>query len=132
MSTPNPIVFTPLTKGFNWVTSTTDTSGKPLPTGESPTSSTVGLRADGDTAHSLGNYKYLVSGAGDIVQLLVADPAWIAAKVPPGNYWVAVEETYTLNGATVTTGWSAEIPVSIPIPPPVIVQPLAPSNFSAN
>lgn len=131
MSTPNPITFTPLTKGFSWVNSTTDKDGNPLPTGETQSGATVGIRADGDTAYAYGQYKYFVTTSGTASQLLITDPKWLAAKIPPGNYWGAVDQTDMIGTDSKTSGWSQEVPFSIPQPPPVIAQPLAPSDFKA-
>ena len=130
MSTPTPIVFTPLTKGFSWTPSTTgvgaDGSAMPLPTGEAYTSATIGIRADGDTTHSAGNYANLVIVPGAATSESVAAlTAALQSALPAGNYWAAVEQTDTLNGATATSTWTAEVPFSIP---PTIVQPAPPTN----
>lgn len=119
--------FPPLTKGFTWVNSTTG-AGQPLPPGETQTGATVGVRADGDTAHAAGNYKYLITTSGSASQLLITDSAWIAAKIPPGNYWAAVDQTDALNGQSATSLWTSEQPFSIPQP---VVQPDSPTGFIA-
>lgn len=120
--------FPELTKGFAWVPSTTG-GGAALPPGETQTGSTVGIRADGDTAHSAGSYKYLIATSGTAAQLLITDPAWIAAKIPPGNYWAAIDQTDALNGNPATSAWTAEVPFSIPQP---VVQPDPPTSFFAS
>lgn len=129
MSTPNPVTFPPLTKGFSWTPSTTGDGGAALAPGESQSGSTVGIRADGDTSHSPGNYQYLIIVTGVAAQLLVGDAPWVNAKIPPGNYWADVDQTDSLNGATATSKWSGtEAAFSIPQP---IVQPSPPTGFTA-
>ena len=126
MSTPNP-VFTPLVKGFSFALSNTDASGNPLPVGETESAATIGIRQDGDTTHSAGNYQYTVVLAAGVT---TASPADIAAKLgkplPPGNYWAAVDQTDTLNGNAATSAWTAEVPFSILQP---VVQPGSPTGF---
>jgi len=121
-------VFTPLTKGFSWIPSTTDASGNALPAGEAPSGATVGIRADGDANHAAGNYQYIVSVNGSTAQLLITDPQWLAAKIPPGNYWGAVDQTDMLGTSTSTSAWTPEVPFSIPAP---IVKPASPTGFTA-
>lgn len=124
-----PTVFTPLVKGFSFALSTTDDNGAPLPPGESESAATIGIRLDGDTTHSAGNYQYTVVLAAG---LTTASPADIAAKIgkplAPGNYWAAVDQTDTLNGVAATSKWTAEVPFSIPQP---VVQPSSPTVFTA-
>lgn len=125
MATTFPI----LTKGFSWTPSTTGGGGQALPSGEVQTGSTVGIRADGDTAHGPGNYKYLITTSGAAAQLLITDPAWVAAKIPPGNYWADVDQTDALNGSPSTSSWTGkESSFSIPQP---VVQPDPPTGFTA-
>lgn len=119
--------FPPLTKGFSWVGSSTDTSGNPMPSGEAPSGSSVGIRADGDATHAAGNYKYIVAVNGAASQLNITDPQWLAAKIPPGNYWGAVDQTDMLGTDSRTSAWTAEVPFSIPSP---IVTPAQPTGFS--
>lgn len=129
MSTPNPIVFTPLLKGFSWTPSTTGAGGVALPPGETQTGSTIGIRADGDTAHSVGNYQWLVVVPGTAsAETPAAITAALGKALAPGNYWAAIDQTDMLNGAPSTSSWSAEVPFSIPFP---IVQPDKPTNFQA-
>jgi len=127
MSTPNPVPFPPITKGFNWTPSTTGDGGAAMPAGEAPSGSTVGIRPDGDSTHAAGNYKYLVAVSGATSQLLITDPQWLAAKIPPGNYWADVDQTDLLGTQSLTSGWSGkEVAFSIPAP---IVRPAPPSGF---
>lgn len=129
MSTPNPTPFPALVKGFSWTPSTTGEGGAPLPPGEAQTGSTIGIRADGDAAHSAGNYQYLVLVPGT---QSTETPAQITAALnkalPPGNYWAAIDQTDMLNGVASTSAWTAEVPFSIPFP---IVKPAQPSAFTA-
>lgn len=121
--------FTPLVKGFSWQNSTTDASGNPLPAGEAQSGSTIGIRADGDTTHSAGNYQYLVIlAAGQTAETPAAITAALTKALAPGNYWAAMDQTDMLNGAPSTSLWTAEVPFSIPA---VIAQPAPPTNFSA-
>lgn len=128
MSTPNPVTFTPLVKGLSFNLSTTDSSGNPLPAGETESAATIGIRLDGDTTHAAGNYQYTVVLDAGVTS---ASPADIAAKLgkplPPGNYWAAVDQTDTLNGTPATSSWTAEVPFSIPQP---VVQPSPPTGFT--
>lgn len=122
-------VFTPLIKGFSWTPSTTDASGNPLPAGETQSGSTIGIRADGDTAHAAGNYQYLVVlPAGQSSETPAAITAALTKSLTPGNYWAAIDQTDMLNGAPATSAWTAEVAFSIP---PVIVTPASPLNFTA-
>lgn len=129
MSTPNPVTFTPLVKGFSFALATTDSVGNPLPAGETESAATIGIRADGDATHSAGNYQYIVVLDAGITS---ASPADIAAKLgkplPPGNYWASVDQTDTLDGVASTSTWTAEVPFSIPQP---VVQPGSPTGFIA-
>jgi len=119
--------FPPITKGFSWTPSTLDATGAPLPAGEAPSGSTVGIRADGDANHAPGNYQYLVAVNGSTSQLLITDPQWLAAKIPPGNYWGAVDQTDMLGTSTSTSAWTPEVAFSIPAP---IVKPASPTGFT--
>lgn len=120
--------FPAITTGFSWTPSTTVDSGQAVPAGEAPSGFTVGIRQDGDTAHSAGNYKYLISTAnGSISQIQITDPQWVAAKIPPGNYWAAVDQTDMLGTASMTSAWTAEVSFSIPQP---IARPDAPTGFT--
>lgn len=119
--------FPPLTKGFSWTPSTTG-GGAALPAGETYTSATIGIRADGDTTHSSGNYANLVIVPGATsTESLTALNAALGKNLAPGNYWAAVDQTDTLNGVTSTSDWTAEIPFSIP---QSIVKPDQPAGFS--
>lgn len=133
MSTPAPIVFTPLVKGFAWTPATTDTTGAALPPGETESGTTIGIRADGDATHGVGNYQYLIivpptqnSEAPGAIN------AALGKALSPGNYWAALDQTDMLNGAPSTSAWTAEVPFSIPVPVPVIAKPASPTNFSAS
>lgn len=127
MSTPTPIVFTPLVKGLSFTISTTDTSGNPLPAGETESAATVGIRLDGDATHAAGNYQFVIPVAAGVSTVTPADIAAALGKpLAPGNYWAAVDQTDTLNGAPATSQWTAEVPFSIPQP---VVQPSPPTGF---
>lgn len=115
MSTPAPIVFTPLVKGFTWVNSTT-AGGKPLPVGESETGDTIGIRMDQDSTHSPGNYQYTVPvPAGQTLETPAQIATALGKPLPPGNYWGAIDQTDTegVMGSATST-WSTEVPFSIP------------------
>lgn len=119
-------VFTPLTVGFSWVNATTDSNGNPLPDGEVESGTTIAVRADGDVAHSPGNYQYFVVNTGNTTSISAAS-FQAAAKLPPGNYWAAMDQTNVLNGVTATGAFTPEIPFSIP---QTVVKPAAPKNFT--
>jgi hypothetical protein len=121
--------FTPLVKGLSFVLSTTDVNGNPLPAGEAESGATIGIRVDGDTAHSPGNYQYLVPLTTGVTSVTPAGINTALGKsLPPGNYWAAVDQTDILNGSPSTSAWTAEVPFSIPQP---IVQPASPTGFTA-
>ncbi len=126
MSTPNPI-FPPLTKGFSWKPSTTDSSGNPLPNGETEASTTVGIRPDGNASFSNGNYQRTIIILGAVnEETLDAFNTALGAALPPGNYWGNLQQTDTLNGQNATSDWMAtEFTFSIPQP---VVKPAPPSN----
>jgi hypothetical protein len=129
MSTPNPITFPALTKGFSWTPSTGGEGGVPLAPGETQSGSTVGIRPDGDATFSPGHYKYLIPTNGMTAALSITDANWINAHIPPGNYWADVDQTDILNGQTFTSAWSGkEAPFSIPFPG---VKPAQPTGFTA-
>lgn len=129
MSTPNPVTFTPLVKGFRFNLSAVDTAGNALPSGEAESAATIGIRADGDTTHATGNYQYTVELAAGVSSVTPAGiTAALGKPLPPGNYWAAVDQTDTLDGTASTSPWSAEIPFSIPQP---VVQPGSPTGFIA-
>lgn len=129
MSSPNPVPFPPLLKGFSWTLSTTGAGGVVLPPGETETGVTIGIRADGDTAHSAGNYQYLIIvPAGQTTETPAQITAALTKALAPGNYWSALDQTDMLNGAPSTSAWTSEVPFSIP---PAIVQPAPPTAFSA-
>jgi hypothetical protein len=129
VSTPNPIVFTPLIKGFSWTPSTTGAGGVALPPGEVETGTTIGIRLDGDTTHAAGNYQWLVIvPPTQNSEAPGAITAALGKSLAPGNYWAALDQTDMLNGAPSTSAWTAEIPFSVPA---AIVQPAQPTNFTA-
>jgi hypothetical protein len=129
MSTPTPIVFTTLIKGFSWTPSTVGEGGVPLPPGETESGTTIGIRADGDAAHSPGNYQYLVIvPPTQNSEAPAAINAALGKNLPPGNYWAALDQTDMLAGTPSTSAWTPEVPFSIPTP---IVKPASPTNFSA-
>lgn len=123
--------FPPLATAITWKDSNTDASGNPLPAGEAVSSVTLGIRADGDTAHSLGNYAKTVIVLGTVTQETVsALNSALGAALAPGNYWLNGQETATLNGQSATSAWGAtETPFSIPQP---VVTPGSPSAFSVS
>jgi hypothetical protein len=132
MSTPAPI-FTPFLNTLSWVDATTGVANAPLAPGEVLQDTVIGVRADGDAAHSLGNYQYQISVNAPASSLTRAafDAAVAAAygsALAPGNYWLNGEQTDVLGGATATSAWGAtEVPFSIPTP---IVVPSSPTGFS--
>ena len=125
-ATTTATVFTPLTAEFTWTPSTTS-GGQPLPAGEVQTGATIGIRADGDTTHSAGNYQWLVLIVGTGMSETAAQLAAALGKaLPVGNYWAAIDQTDTLNGQSATSAWSPEIPFSMP---PTLATPDFPQNF---
>lgn len=134
MSTPNPVQFPPLLKGFNWTLSTTGAGGAALPPGETESGVTIGVRLDGDSAHSPGNYQWLVPLGAGITSETAAELEAALAKLsnppqPGANCWGAIDQTDMLNGSPSTSAWTAEVPFSIPFP---IVQPAPPTGFTAS
>ena len=132
MSTPNP-TFPPLTTGLSWVLSTLGVGNVALPPGEAETGVTLGLRLDGDTTHSAGNYQWLIPLSAGIVTESAAALEAALAKLPippaPGaNLWAAINQTDALSGSPSTSAWTSEISFSLPIP---IVQPLPPTAFGS-
>jgi len=122
-------VFTPLVKGFSWTNSTTDSTGAPLPAGETQSGSTIGIRADGDTTHSAGNYQWLVLvAAGQTSETPAQLTATLNKSLPAGNYWAAMDQTDMLGTDSKTSAWTAEVPFSIP---PTIAVPAPPTGFTA-
>lgn len=125
-TTATATVFPPLLSEFSWIPSTTG-GGQALPPGETQTGSTLGIRADGDTTHSAGNYQWLVlivgAGMSETASQLAAA---LGKSLPVGNYWAAIDQTDMLNGQSATSAWSGEIPFSIP---PTIAQPDIPTAF---
>ena len=131
-------VFPPFTKSISWTDATIDASGNPLPPGETLADTVIGIRADGDAAHSLGNYQYTATIAAPAASVT---PAALNAAIgaangqsnfalPPGNYWLNGQQTDTLDGASATSSWGAtETPFSVPIP---IVQPSNPTSFTVS
>jgi hypothetical protein len=120
--------FTPLVKGLSFTLSTTDITGTPLPTGETESAATIGIRLDGDTTHAAGNYQFVVQLAAGVTSVTPAQIAAVLGKpLAPGNYWAAVDQTDTLGGAQATSAWTSEIPFSIPQP---VIQPSPPTGFS--
>lgn len=121
--------FTPLVKGFSWTPATSGTTG-PLAAAETTSGFTIGIRLDGDTTHAVANYQYLADvPATQTTETPAQLTAALGKALPPGNYWMAVDQTDTLNGATTVSGWSSEVPFSVAA---VIVQPLSPTNATAN
>lgn len=122
-------VFTPLVKGFGWTNSATDENGNPMPAGEVQSGSTIGIRADGDAAHSAGNYQYLVLvPAGQTAETPAQIATTLNKSLAPGNYWAAMDQTDMLGTASMTSAWTPEVPFSISAP---IVRPAAPTGFTA-
>lgn len=121
--------FTPLLKQFSWTNSTIDTTGAPLPAGEALSSTTLGIRADGDTTHGPGNYQWMVVVAAPATSETVAqlDAALSATPLKVGNYWAAALQTNILNGVSVSSAWSAEVPFDVPP-----ATPAAPAGLSAS
>ena len=89
---------------------------------------TIGIRADGDTTHSAGNYQYLVIvPAGQTSETPAQITASVAKALPPGNYWAALDQTDSLGGSPATSAWTAEVPFSIPTVAPAT--PASPADF---
>lgn len=131
-----PTTFPPFLKSISWTDSTTDSSGAALPPGETLADTVLGIRADGDAAHAIGNYQYLATIAAPAASV---SPAALNAAIgattgqsnftlPPGNYWLNGQQTDTLDGTSATSIWgSTETPFSVPVP---IVQPSNPTGFT--
>lgn len=114
MSTDNP-GFTPLIDSINWVDSTTAKGGGALPDGEALVSTTLGIRPDGNTSFSAGNYQFTVSIAAPAQKETANDLTTALAKaLPPGNYWLAAKQTDSLSGANADSDWTPEVGFSIP------------------
>ena len=123
MSTPNPVTFTPLTTEIDITPSTTDTSGQPLPAGEVLASVTLGIRPDGSGAP--GTYPLtVIVQAPATVESKAALLAALNNSLTAGNYWLAALQTDTLGGQDFASGWSTEVPFSLP---PQGVVPAAPT-----
>lgn len=119
MSTPNPI-FPPLTESISWVDSTTADGAVPLPAGETVVSTTLGIRADGDSNFGPGNYQYRVPVAAPAQSISLTDlNAALGKPLAPGNYWLAAEQTDKLGDLTADSKWTPEVGFSIPPPRPV-------------
>lgn len=131
MSTPNPIVFTPINKGFSWTLSTTAAGGGALPDGETETGVTIGIRMEGDATHGVGNYQWLyVAPAGATTATLAQIEAQLEITLSVGtNYYANLDQTDALGGDSATSGWEGEIPFSIPQTP---ATPAAPTAFSVS
>lgn len=124
-------VFTPLTKNISWTDSTLAADGTALPPGEALSSTTLGIRTDGDATHALGNYdKLVIVPAASSTETLAALNAGLAKALAPGNYWLNASQTDTLNGVSMTSDWmKTEVPFSIP---PQAVAPASPSALSVS
>jgi hypothetical protein len=130
MTATSATVFPPLTKGFSFTPSTLSAVSTALPAGETEASVTIGIRLDGDTTHSAGNYSFFaLVPAGQTTETVSQFMAAIATTLPTGNYWAAAQQIDTLNGIlSAPSAWTAEDPFSIP---PTIVTPAPPAAFSA-
>lgn len=132
MSTPTP-VFTPFLTSLSWVDATTGVGGVPLAPGETLQDTVIGVRADGDTAHGLGNYQWQITvnaptSSISRAQFDAAVKAATGSVLPPGNYWLNGEQTDVVGGQAATSSWGAtELPFSIPTP---IVVPSNPTGFT--
>jgi hypothetical protein len=135
MSTPNPAastvtVFPVLKSEFSWTPSTTAAGGQALPPGETQSGSTIGIRLDGDTTHSAGNYQYLIPISGTAMSETLAQlAAFLTKALPAGNYWGALDQTDILSGSPATSAWTAEVPFSIPA---ILATPAPPAAFQAS
>jgi hypothetical protein len=115
-------VFTPLQSGINIKYATTAPGGVALPAGETETSAVIGIRVDGDTTHSPGNYQYAVPvPQGQTLMTPQAINAALASVLPGGlpvaNYWASSQQTDTYQGTTYTSKWETpEVPFSVPLP----------------
>jgi hypothetical protein len=133
MSTP-ATVFAPFLKEIDWTDATVDADGNPLPSGESLVFTALGVRADGDAGHSIGNYQYVIDVPAPAAKVTRADfDAAFKTAYPtpgalqPGNYWLNGQQEDAINGTTSISNWgTAEVPFSIP---QVVVQPGAPGPF---
>lgn len=127
MNSPSP-VFTPLIDSISWVDSTTAKGGAALPDGESLVSTTLGIRADGNTSFSPGNYQYQFAVAAPAQKETVNDLTTALTKaLPPGNYWLAAKQTDKLGDSTADSDWTSEVGFSIP---QVAVAPASPTALS--
>lgn len=133
MPTPAP-VFTPFLKSISWTDSTTDSSGNPLPAGETLADTVIGVRAD--SFGGIGNYQYtaiIAAPASSVTPAALNAAIGVATGksnfvLPPGNYWLNGQQTNTLDGTSATSSWGAtETPFSVPVP---IVQPSNPTGFT--
>ena len=123
-------VFPVLKSEFSWTPSATAAGGQPLPAGETQSGSTIGIRLDGDTTHSVGNYQYLIPISGTAMSETLAQlTTFLTKALPAGNYWAAIDQTDILSGSPATSAWTAEIPFSIAV---VIATPAPPASFQAS
>lgn len=119
--------FTPLTKGISWTLSTTGAGGVPLPAGEVPVSTTLGIRPDGNPAYSMGNYQYLVIVLAPATSESLSSLTAAIKSLPAGNYWLNGMQTDALGGSQWASAWSnTETPFSIS---GAMVAPESPTNF---
>ena len=107
--------------GFTWTPPTVNVDGTPIIAGEVD-GYQVGVRTDGDAAHSPGNYSVnaIATGATASAETFKA----LGAALKPGNYWGAIQTLSASNGNSVYT---SEVPFSIPAP---VSPPLPPTGFS--
>jgi hypothetical protein len=108
--------FTPLTSEFDVTPSTVDTSGNPMPAGETLSGITLGIRPDGGAPGAYPNL--VVVPSPFTVESKTALLAVLGANFPTGNYWIAGKQTDVQNGQTFTSDWGTEVPFAL-LPPGV-------------
>lgn len=126
--------FTPFANALSWKDATVDGQGNPLPADETLAFTGLGIRPDGNTSFSVGNYQFEIDVPGPAGSITRADfdAAFAKAypnvgKLAPGNYWLGGKQEDVEQGVTADSLWgTVEVPFSIPVVP---VAPAAPGPF---